>query len=106
MQSKGSMPSMTEEVEPVQPNEKKGPTFSKVILVVVSIFTIALTVFTCVMIWRTMDLTPLAYLIPGAFAELASATGFYFNKAKAENKIKLMSAYGVKPDADSFNESM
>ena len=85
--------------------EKKGPTFSKVILVIVSLFTIAISAFTCVMVWRTMDLTPLMYLIPGAFTELASATGFYYNKAKAENKIKLMITYGVPPDTESFNDT-
>lgn len=36
-----------------------------------------------------MDLTPLAYLIPAVAAETATGTDFYYNKAKAENKIKL-----------------
>ena len=40
------------------------------------------------MIWITMDTSALAYLIPAVFAEMASATGFYYTKAKAENKIK------------------
>ena len=34
-------------------------------------------------------LSPLAYIIPGIFAELSAATGFYYWKAKAENMIKL-----------------
>lgn len=58
----------------------------------VSIVTIAITVFSCRMIWLTMDTSALAYLIPAVFAEMASATGFYYTKAKAENKIKLMAA--------------
>lgn len=33
-------------------------------------------------------------LIPAVFAEQATATGFYFWKAKEENKIKLRAAYG------------
>lgn len=37
---------------------------------------------------------PLAYLIPSVFGELATATGFYFSKAKAENRIKLRKLYG------------
>lgn len=37
---------------------------------------------------------PLAYLIPAIFAELATATGFYYSKAKAENRIKLRKQYG------------
>ena len=44
------------------------------------------------------------YLIPAVFAEMASATGFYYTKAKAENKIKLMNANGVQPEADNFND--
>lgn len=36
----------------------------------------------------------LAYLIPAVFAELATGTGFYYSKAKAENRIKLRKLYG------------
>lgn len=35
---------------------------------------------------------------------MASATGFYYTKAKAENKIKLMNANGVQLEADNFND--
>ena len=31
----------------------------------------------------------LAYLIPAMFAELATATGFYYNKAREENIRKI-----------------
>jgi hypothetical protein len=41
------------------------------------------------MIWRTGDLSPLAYLIPSVFAELATATGFYYRKAQRENELKI-----------------
>ena len=51
-----------------------------------------------------MDASALAYLIPAVVAEMASATGFYYTKAKAENKIKLMNANGVQPEADNFND--
>ncbi len=53
---------------------------------------LAIVIFTLVIIWRTSDTTPLAYLIPAGASEMAAATGFYYNKAKAENKIKLMMA--------------
>ena len=43
----------------------------------------------------------IAYLIPAVFAELATATGFYYSKAKAENRIKLRKKYG----ADIYNDS-
>jgi putative thiosulfate sulfurtransferase len=47
------------------------------------------------MMWKTKDLTPLAYLIPAWFGEMSVVTGFYFNKAKAENIIKLKKYYHV-----------
>lgn len=68
--------------------------FSKVILFVVGAVTVGVTTFTCFMVWKTGDLSPLAYLIPAVFGELATATGFYYSKAKAENRIKLRKLYG------------
>ena len=82
--------------------ESKKMEFSKLIFICVSVLTLAVTVFSCVMIWRTMDTSALSYLIPAVFAEMASATGFYYTKAKAENKIKLMAAHGVRPEASDF----
>lgn len=81
---------------------KKKVEFSKLIFVGVSVLTLAITVFACRMIWITTDTSALAYLIPAVFAEMASATGFYYTKAKAENKIKLMALNGVQPEASDF----
>lgn len=78
--------------------ERKKVEFSKLIFVGVSVLTLAITVFSCRMIWITMDTSALAYLIPAVFTEMATGTGFYYSKAKAENKIKLMAANGVKPE--------
>lgn len=83
---------------------KKKIEFSKIIFIGVSVVTIAITIFSCIIIWQTKDTTALAYLIPAVFAEMAAATGFYYTKAKAENKIKLMAQYGVQPEASNFNE--
>lgn len=83
-------------------SSKKTVEFSKLIFIAVSVLTVAITVFSCCMIWRTMDTSALAYLIPAIFAEMAAATGFYYSKAKAENKIKLKAQYGIKPDASDF----
>lgn len=83
---------------------KKKVEFSKLIFLGVSIATIAITVFSCRMIWLTMDTSALGYLIPAVFTEMAAATGFYYSKAKAENKIKLMAAAGVQPEAANFND--
>ena len=77
--------------------------FSKKIFVWTSLATIVVIIFTGVMVWRTNDLSPLMYLIPAMFAELATATAFYYNKAKAENKIKLMKSYKVDPNNEDFN---
>ena len=82
---------------------KKKVEFSKLIFVGVSVLTVAITVFSCRMIWLTKDTSALAYLIPAVFAEMAAATGFYYTKAKVENKIKLMAAHKVKPEASDFN---
>lgn len=68
--------------------------FSKLILYVVKAVTVGVTAFTLIMVWKTENLEPLAYLIPAVFAELATATGFYYSKAKAENRIKLRKLYG------------
>lgn len=82
---------------------KKKVEFSKLIFVGVSVLTVTITVFSCRMIWLTMDTSALAYLIPAVFTEMASATGFYYTKAKTENKIKLMAANDVKPEAQNFD---
>lgn len=68
--------------------------FSKLILICAGAVTVGVTAFTLIIIWRTENLEPLAYLIPAVFAELATATGFYYSKAKAENRIKLRKLYG------------
>jgi len=75
------------------PKHRKKREFSKCIFTGVSAVTLAVLLFSCVMVWRTSDLTPLGYLIPAAAAEMATATGFYYSKAKAENEIKLKKLY-------------
>ena len=68
---------------------KKKIEFSKLIFAGVPIATTAVVVFACRMIYVTGDLSPLTYLIPSVFAELATATGFYYRKAQKENEIKI-----------------
>ena len=65
---------------------------------------IAVVLFTMVVVAITLDLTPMAYLIPGVFGALGVGTGYYFTKAKVENRIKLMKRYGVEPSKESFND--
>ena len=75
--------------------------FSKVILAVAGAVTGIVTAITLAVVWKTGDTSPLAYLIPAVFAELATATGFYYSKAKAENRIKLRQKYGPEVYNDS-----
>ncbi len=77
--------------------------FSKIIFILIAVVTVTVLAFSLYMIYITGDLSPLAYIIPSVFGELAAATGFYYNKAKAENKIKLMRAYGIKPDRNTLD---
>lgn len=83
---------------------KKKIEFSKVIFVGVSILTVYVVALSTFMMILTHDLTPLAYLIPSVFAETAAATGFYYNKAKAENKIKLMKENNIEITTSHFKE--
>lgn len=80
--------------------------FSKKILIVVAVINLGVIIFSCAMMYKTMDLSPLAYLIPSVAAEAETGTGFYYSKAKAENRIKLMKANKVTPTENNFNENM
>lgn len=83
--------------------KEKKHEFSKLILIVAAILNFSVMIFTCVMVWRTNDLTPLAYLIPSTAAEVATGTAFYYNKAKAENRLKLMKIYGIDINENNFD---
>lgn len=86
--------------------KKKPPKeFSKKILIVAGIINTVVIVFTMIMIWRTLDLSPLAYLIPSVAAEVATGTGFYYSKAKVENRIKLMRQNKITPNDTHFSEN-
>ena len=76
--------------------------FSKVILTAVSIATALVVVASFVLMFLTRDLSPLSFIITGCFAELASATGFYYWKAKNENMLKIK-GYMDNPDTDQQN---
>lgn len=80
--------------------------FSKKILIVAGITNAIVILFTLVMVYRTCDLTPLIYLIPSVAAEVATGTGFYYSKAKVENRIKLMKKNDVEPTEADFYENM
>lgn len=79
--------------------------FSKKILMVAGVLNAIVIIFAMIMIWRTLDLTPLAYLIPSVAAEVATGTGFYYSKAKVENRIKLMKQNKVEPNEQHFSDN-
>lgn len=68
--------------------------FSKKILIVLSVWAGIVTAFSMLMIWITQDTGALEWLITTTAAAVDVALGFYFWKAKAENKIKLYKYYG------------
>lgn len=86
--------------------KKKKFEFSKIIFICVSTGTVSVAVFACYMIWKTGDLSPLAYLIPSVFAELATATGFYYRKAQKENEIKIPHYLAGKDIPENADESI
>lgn len=67
--------------------------YSKVIYNRLTLMVWIIVIFSMFMSYRTNDTHVLSYLIPAAFGALATGTGFYFYKAKAENEIKLAEAY-------------
>lgn len=87
-------------------SRKKKTEFSKIIFVCVSVGTISVAVFACYMIWKTGDLSPLSYLIPSVFAELATATGFYYKKAQKENELKLPHYLAEQSKTDDSDENI
>lgn len=71
-----------------------------------AIITVLIIGFSCYLMWITRDTSPLAYLIPSVFAELGIGTGFYYNKAKVENSIKIQAEYnklGIKEESEVAN---
>ncbi len=75
--------------EAMRVDTSRGPSFSKILCVVVILLTIVVSIATVCLAIYLNDLTPLEYLIPSVFAEASVVSGFYSYKAKAENKIKL-----------------
>lgn len=85
--------------------KKQKKEFSKILIAVVGVINIAVILFSVIMIWRTMDLSPLCYLIPAVAAEFSAGTVGYYTKAKVENRIKLMHSYGVDPSEQAFSDN-
>lgn len=81
--------------------KKKFFEFSKIIIMMVGALTLYVTVSTIEIVKETGDTSPLAYLIPAVFGAFTAAAGFYYSKAKIENRIKLRKKYG----SEIFNDA-
>lgn len=80
----------------------------KIFYIVITLFVIVL-VYSMALMWKTGITDGLAYLIPSVGTITATAIGFYYWKAKAENSIKLSKEYNmhleeVKEIEQNFND--
>lgn len=81
--------------------QKKKPEFSKIMAVISTAMWLGVNVFGLVMIARTYDLTPLAYVIGSVDAVQAAIVSFYLLKARTENEIKLNYFYNAPPSVNT-----
>lgn len=63
--------------------------FSKIMFVLIFLLSVAVSIYSAVMMWVLNDISMLEYLIPAIFAECAVVSGFYSYKAKTENQLKI-----------------
>lgn len=77
--------------------------FSKVLFVFITALNVALVIFSCVVTWKTNDLTLLTVAIAGTAADQAFAIKYYYRKAEQENKIKLLRKYKINPERADFD---
>lgn len=74
---------------------KRKKEFSKTILCVIAAADVIVVSLTFVLMALTRDLAPLPELLIGMFGLTTIAVSFYYNKAKAENQIKLKKENGI-----------
>ena len=86
--------------------KKKKTEFSKKIFYIITTLTIIIVLYSMALMWYTQDSSALSYLIPAIFGELGVSTGFYYWKARTENKIKLEKKYKIKIDDTCENEKL
>lgn len=85
---------------------KNNMEFSKKLIIAVGVINIVVIGFSIALMWRSMDLTPLAYLIPAVSAEMATASGFYLGKARRENILKIMKSNGMEINENTIHNLM
>lgn len=74
---------------------KQPKEFSKKIFNIIVFIYIVVILFSMVLMWKTDTTDALAYLIPSITGLMATTVGFYYWKARLENKIKLMNDYKI-----------
>lgn len=82
---------------------KKNMEFSKKILIFVGIINVIVIAFSIVLMWKTMDTSPLCYLIPAVAAEVSISTNAYYSKARRENILKIMQNNNVPVNENTIN---
>lgn len=84
---------------------KKKKEFSKIMAVIAVVMWLLVNFFGMAMMAVTLDLTPMAYVLPSIDAVVAVVLGFYFWKARAENQIKLKQIYKDMAPEPDINEN-
>lgn len=84
--------------------QRKESEYSKKILTFGWSVFLVVIVFTLYMVYLTENLEPLVALIGVLGAAVGVGEGFYYNKAKAENKIKLMKENNIPVTGEHFKE--
>lgn len=74
---------------------KQQKEFSKKIFNIIVFIYIVVILFSMTLMWKTGTTDALAYLIPSITGLMATTIGFYYWKARLENKIKLMNDYKI-----------
>ena len=64
--------------------------FSKLILIILYITSVLFTVFAGYLALHGVDISTFAPVVLAVWVELGTSTGFYYWKAKSENRIKLL----------------
>lgn len=73
--------------------KRSQPEFSKRILTTAKWECWIITATGIFFAWKSLDTSIFSYLVPVCWTGYAVARAFYYNKAKAENAIKLRKAY-------------
>lgn len=82
---------------------KKNMEFSKKILFFVGAINVIVIIFSIALMWRTMDTSPLCYLIPSVAAEVSISTNAYYSKSRRENILKIMQSNNIPVNEDTIH---